>query len=621
MTSLEVRGILFRIYRTMKPCDISQHVTGQQRRPSKRTYFGVCAMLFLGASTPAQAQPDRVVIDGVFADWNESELIYTDPFGDGASGFDLGRVWATLEDGRFLLSIEFANEIGLQDGNALTLFLDTDADASTGLPVHGIGAELEWAFGRREGTAYVETIPLPVDHADLGLFSAPTVTSDRFELAIRYDAVSGSEPIFRSDSLALVIRDGPSGDILPDAPGGVRIALEDREVPPLPISLERGDPDHLRLVSYNVLSDGLFDPLREPYFQRLLPALQPDVLALQEVYGHSAEQIAAWLEAVLPAEDAEAWHVAGVGSDVFLASRYPIKRAEPLCTVPAIPSTCNGAFLLDLSARYAEDLYVIAAHPPCCGNDMFRQEEIDVMMAHLRDARADGRLPEETPFVIAGDLNLVGDAQQLRTLLTGDIFDNDRFGPDFAPDWDGSDLTDAIPPTTGVPAAFTWYSEGDSFHPGRLDFVIYSDAVVDLANRFALFTPALPPDLLDAFGLQADDAPFASDHLPVVSDLVLPQITTGSEENQHMLGLHLDAVYPNPARYRVSVRYTLPEADDAMLEVLDVLGRIVQRHTLPRQAAGAHEVQINVRNLPAGAYVLRLQAQSEVRTSSVVVLN
>lgn len=579
-------------------------------------------LVLFGSSLPlVQAQPDRIVVDGAFADWGDDELIHTDPLGDGPFGFDLGRVWAAREDGRFLLSTEFADERGLQDGNTLTLFLDTDADATTGLAVHGIGAELEWVFGVREGTAYVEPSPLPVDHADLGLFSAPTVTSERFELAIRFDAVSGSEPIFRGDSLALVIRDGPAGDVLPDEPGGARFVLPSREVPPIPVSLEREDPADLRLVSYNVLTDNLFDPEREPYFQRLLPALQPDVLALQEVYAHSADQIEARLEALLPSEAGQTWHVAGVGSDVFLASRYPIQRAEPLCAVPTLPSTCNGAFLLDLSTRYAEDLYVVAAHPPCCGNDAFRQEEVDVMMAHLRDARDDGRLPEGTPFVITGDLNLVGDAQQLRTLLTGDIADNARFGPDFAPDWDGSDLTDAIPPTTGVPAVFTWYNEDESFHPGRLDFVLYSDAAVDLANRFALFTPALDPDALAAYGLQPDDAPLASDHLPVVADLTLPLIATGTSEGVRAPALRLDGAYPNPARHHVTVRYALLEADAAVLEVLDVLGRVVQRHALPRQAAGEHEARIEVGGLPAGVYVLRLRARSGERTDRVVMLD
>ena len=66
---------------------------------------------------------------------------------------------------------------------------------------------------------------------------------------------------------------------------------------------------------------------------------------------------------------------------------------------------------------------------------------------------------------------------------------------------------------------FTWY--GRDFPPGRLDYVVYSDAVVGVGNRFVLFTPELPDEALARYGLRRDDTSRATDHLPVVADFVL----------------------------------------------------------------------------------------------------
>jgi hypothetical protein len=70
---------------------------------------------------------------------------------------------------------------------------------------------------------------------------------------------------------------------------------------------------------------------------------------------------------------------------------------------------------------------------------------------------------------------------------------------------------------------FTWYGQRESFWPGRLDFIIYSDAVVDIGNSFVLFTPAMSEEVLERYRLERWDATTASDHLPVVGDLILPR--------------------------------------------------------------------------------------------------
>ena len=76
--------------------------------------------------------------------------------------------------------------------------------------------------------------------------------------------------------------------------------------------------------------------------------------------------------------------------------------------------------LIDLpDSLFTKDLLVINAHMSCCDNDNDRQEQADDFVNFILDAKSTGGiidLANETPFVLCGDLNLVGFSQQLQTL-------------------------------------------------------------------------------------------------------------------------------------------------------------------------------------------------------------
>ena len=162
----------------------------------------------------------------------------------------------------------------------------------------------------------------------------------------------------------------------------------------------------------------------------------------------------------------------------------------------------------------------INSHLSCCGNDAARQDQVDEMMAWI--VGNEGNLNVNTPVVYAGDLNLVGYAQQLKTLLNGDIVQTQTFGQGGLPDWDETPWSDALPRQTHQPFTYTWRDDGDgNFPPGRLDFVLYSDAVIVKEHAFVLETESTPEDVLEPLGLMQDDTHSASDHLPVVMDFTV----------------------------------------------------------------------------------------------------
>ena len=572
------------------------------------------------------AQPVRIYLDGQFNDWQPLSPLHSDPPGDVQNGdIDFYRLWMSNDEHYLFFKIEIGAELNLQDGNAITLYLDTDNNSQTGIAIHGIGAELMWNFGNRVGSFTANGNTITIRQNQIGVVSAPTVSDSIFEIAISRTAQpDGQNPLFTGTDIRIVLHDqGPGGDFLPDAPGGVNFSFDNAALPPLSsISIAKTDTNSIRTLSYNVLSDGFFDSNRLPYFTRVLQALQPDIIGFQEIYGHSAQETVDMMESILPSGGQQQWYGAKVAPDVIAVSRYPIVNTFPIEGYNT--NSYNGAFLIDLTPKFDTQLLFIVAHTPCCNNNQGRQYEIDAIMAFIRDAQnGDGvlTLPPYTPILIVGDMNLVGDAQQLRTLLTGEIINTNPFGESFIPDWDGTNLQDLLPRHINLPMFFTWYSETSYFSPGRLDFMIYTDSVLETVKSYLLFTPSLPPDTLSAYNLQPDDAILASDHLPVINDIVVVTPNgMGEVLDAWPDQFYLAQNYPNPFNSETLIHYELsPENGTGFsqveLSIFTLLGQRIRLLVNELQAAGKYQVTWDGKNdrgeqVASGIYFNTLQVSA-----------
>lgn len=459
---------------------------------------------------PHVAQPEPPsAVDGMFEDWTDVEPAWQDATGDG-DRIDLGRVWVRSDAERVTFRFEVGTDMSLQGGNELTLYVDGDGDADTGHSVAGIGAEFSWTFGKRGGTLWGDEGGEKVEQNAVGLLQAPTVSSTQFEVSfMRWSPDLGSIIPGPDAAFVLVDEGSRAGDRLPDD-GCVRLELSgDPPKSGPPATLERRDPDDIRILTYNVLFDGLFK--RPAAFVRILRAIDPDVICFQEIWSHTARQAADQVSLALPGET---WYGAHT-TEGQVVSRYPFLEAG------AIDEAGNYWVLVDLpDDRYDADMSVVSAHPPCCDKEVERQEQLDGIAAWLRELMTAGgsELPPGTPSVVAGDMNLVGGSRQVRTLLEGAIVYEETFGPSHSPDWDGTPLADANPRHAGGAANFTWRDARGSFAPGKLDYIVYSDSVLELGNAFVLATEELAPDVLARYGLRVGDTLEASDHLPVVAD-------------------------------------------------------------------------------------------------------
>ncbi len=291
-------------------------------------------------------------------------------------------------------------------------------------------------------------------------------------------------------------------------------------------------PAHVRIVSYNTLLQFMAEPSKDAAFNRVLTALNPDIICFQEMVSSlTIGQIASRLQSVLPFSEGT-WQVhlgMAEGSRVVVAARFPLnlRRTD---TVPAAGTRGVAIALADLpNERYQTDLYLLGVHLKCCGTSSDvadRQRSADAIAAWLGVARQPGGLVTlalNTPMVVLGDFNFVTGPQPEITLLTGDIQDNATFGPDVKGDWDNSNMTDVMPEDPFTGNANTWRS--DRTNPtDRLDRFIYTDSVASVAAGLVLNTRNMTGSALAATGLQANDTTptNTADHLPILMDLVVP---------------------------------------------------------------------------------------------------
>ncbi len=480
-------------------------------------------------SPPSSRQglpPGNIVIDGFFEDWESVKEAHIDTGDDGgqAVGVDFGTIKLTHDERYLYIMMEVGVEVLLNNGQYLKLFLDTDNDPQTGAQVEGIGAELEWTFGQREVVLYTaEGRQTPKRPGETGVHAMPTVSSERFEVAIPRDLTFNERPLLPEGSqVSIVLRDNTwnaqrqvDGDRAPNVDQALVYALGEGGQAPLPgLDLGRKDPQAIRIVSWNVLRDGIYQQDRQERFGRVLQAINPDIINFQELYN--PEGVLALVQRWLPEHQ---WDIESHGDRTTL-SRLPIVRGWPESYEPI-----HRRFtVVPIQVSDDQRMIIFNAHMSFGDNDTGRQDEADSFAAYMLELIIPGGrvdAPRKTPMVLLGDLNLVGQRQQLDTLLYGDIVNERRYGPPRPLDWDGTPLRDLAPRQTHRPLSHTWRSSTSSYWPGRLDYIIYTDSVMTASHSFILDTETLADDDLQRHNLRSGDTRIASDHLPLVVDFVL----------------------------------------------------------------------------------------------------
>ncbi len=502
----------------------------------------------------------QIIIDERFEDW-ETAPLQIDDKNDNISGVDIEELSVSNDENYLYIQFVLDDEIQLQEDNFLSLYIDSDQNSNTGFSVEGVGAEISFYFGDRSGFVNFSFGFENIIHQDIGLLTAPTVSSDRFEIAIRRKNTVDGNQVDLDGSIDIVFEnDIYEGDKIPNTFTGISYTFDDSVQAELPsYTFSRSIDTDLRIVNYNVLRDDLFEPFLRNSYERVLKAIDPDIIAFQEIYDNTSSQTAALIEQMLPSTGGQQWYHEKVGADLILLSRYPIVDDRWV--------DGNAAFVVDVNGK---EVLIINVHFPCCDNNFERQNEINALLRFLRETQEGQEYPleENAPILIVGDYNLVGFRSQIESLLSGNITDNNSYGPDFIPDWGKGPLTDLNPPLTGLPATYTWRGENSSFFPGRLDYIVYSSSSIFPVNSFVLHTESLGQNALSVNNLSQNDTRQNSDHLPMVSDWSFEELIS-STDNPTTASIN---VWPNPF---TEYLYIESEEDIELIQLFDLAGKLV----------------------------------------------
>ncbi len=558
-----------------------------------------------------------ITIDGQFQDWENVPVAYSDMEGDGMSA-DFADIKITYDMEFLFIYFSLHNgEFLMQDWNTFHLYMDTDNNSATGLEFNGIGAELDWTFGQRQGVFYFNGGNTDIWQNDITLRIGPTITSSEFEIAMARNSdimtLNGSQEMI--EGKIVIAEAPPNSDVVPNESGGISFTIGEDAVPLAePISLVRRHEDDIRVLTYNTLWDGILEADRQPKFKRIIQALDPDVIALQE---HTDwDQIDDIIQSWFPQET---WHASWTYGDLVVLSRFPILNDANL-----ISSERTMCALLDTEDELGKNLLVINSHLSCCANNDGRQQQVDEFASVWRNwiTNSDGpfNLDFETPFVHVGDFNFVGYRQQVETLRIGDIVDENEYGDDFPPDWDASNIVDLFSRHTHKRMGYTWRSDGSSFNPGKLDYIFYSDATIDTGKHYILNTLALDDETLAGYGLEWDDTQEASDHLPRVFDISLDPSVGIINENPVPKKFAIVNNYPNPFNPTTTINITVEIRHATSLNVYDINGRLIDLVFQGELEIGTHEFQWEGTNYSSGVYFIKMKSGDYVQTRKMILL-
>ncbi len=548
---------------------------------------------------------EQILLDESFDDWSD-KITFVDPQGDATFGVDLRSIAIWNDDKNLYFKFEVGEEINLQEDYEITLYIDVDNNVNTGFDIEDIGADLYFNFGDRYGVYDKPGPNQTLGHEDIGLFSIPTVSSEQFEIIIARQGRFNATGLDIGSEIKFILRDQSGDDNLPDA-GSHSYTLESSPTLELPsYSLEQVVSSDIRIVSYNVLQDGFFVSGQSTSVRKLVAEADADIYCFQEIYDHSAGDIADVMSNMLPVSGGQ-WFYEDVNPDIHILSKFPI--------TDHVGIDGNGYFVLDLGDK---EMLIINCHLACCGNNFERQNQADNIMNTIRNIMDDTgplSLSPDSPILLVGDMNFVGLSQQPNTLITGDIQNNGLFGQDFLPDWGDGPLVDANVFATGLPTVTTWYDKWSSFFPGKLDYMIYTGSQIELKNGFTLYSEGLNQSEFEQWNINQDESELASDHLMVVGDFYGGLVT----DVDNSLGQKpIVNIGPNPTEDHLIIDLDHIK-ESVLIKLMDTHGHLMQAWEVDELDVRLVHLDLH-ESIVSGTYFVLTESQHQSAITKFVVI-
>ncbi|RPG58450.1 MAG: hypothetical protein CBD51_005015 [Flavobacteriales bacterium TMED191] len=258
------------------------------------------------------SQSNQIYIDGYFEDWVNINN-YTDSNDDIQSGADFINVSVTNDNKYLYVKFETAEEIDLSDGNYdIELLIDTDNNNKTGWSPgfnDNIGAELGIMFNQRFFWYNIPEKDLQLSLYDMDIYPAPTVTSNKFEIAIALDSKYNKQILLPNSEIRIQLTDWISNDHIPNNNSEIiyTIQLNNQNYSQIPILKE--NESSIRLTAYNVLNNGFNNEERVDGLKNIIKALNSDIFAFSECGNTTTNSIKNILDETLNLNTNEGWFV------------------------------------------------------------------------------------------------------------------------------------------------------------------------------------------------------------------------------------------------------------------------------------------------------------------------
>ena len=504
------------------------------------------------ATTGTRPTAARVPIhlDGHFDDWTRVPVWSQ----AAASSGPLEAAWATDDAHWWYLSFSVRDSVS-HSGMPGTLHLLIDADdrtntggtvfdASVGLAGVDVALDLsrsDKTQGNGVGAgAAVRTVgPTGLgayrSAYDLEVVALPSWSATRFELRIaRGGTLDGFASLGRAVRARLVFA-STSGAVtaLPAARYTFATPLEPRARTQRVSAMPSKANGSVRVVQWNV-SEGSF---RSPAnHAKLLAAVQPDVILLDEAYAETSDATLAEFFARQELAALGRWRFvysrSGGRQRTVVATRdRDIRQAASMVRMeyPAgvldsvramVPTAAQRLFDIEATAQLSstgawisiDGIETLFVPLDLQSGGFFRnpQDQLRVLQSRAIRAAVQRELASRATrgaLVIAGDFNAIGSYESISTLQHG-------------LDLDGSDLALSDAWRLGERSLVTWTDpKVGQFLPGRLDLTLFSDAAFERTGGFTFTSAELAPALAASLGVTPETSERTSDHLIVVTDL------------------------------------------------------------------------------------------------------
>lgn len=461
-------------------------------------FFSLFITIGIGQIINPNIVESTILIDGQFDEWGAYPE-YQDNRNESESN-DIIKVANGNDSTMIYFHIEVNTEFDLFDNNTLVLYLDGDGNPQTGTSINNIGAEWKVDFSAKK-IFELSDPEFSIKMSGVPVIALPTFTSNKFEIGISTTNLINGKKLIEGPQFGYsFLFDELRGDQVPaDGEQLYRDFNKFNRNQSVKYNLEQQE-NTIRLITYNVLHDGLIKPERKNKFTSFLSATKPDIIGFNECWKTTEQQAKSLLDKSLPGST---WYVKKLDGNIT-CSKYEIVKSWDV-----LPKSRLLACLIQINST-TQALH-INAHLSCCAKDDRRLEQAVALSEFIEKLKADSTITKQTAILISGDMNLVGLKQQYNVLKNGN---NKLNGSDV----DSTSLTDLLAYQTNGKSAITWRDGKSSYPPGRLDYIFYSDFNIEPKSAYILDCSLLSPKELKYFdGLNSKSSEI-SDHLPIIFD-------------------------------------------------------------------------------------------------------